>query len=264
MRNSNNVTVMLEVYNEAHRLEECLKCFTWAEELVVFVKESSDNTFEIAQKYATHVYAVDYCSASENILSNFAKHPIREWCFYITASSRIDPQLVKEIEKLTTNTNFKYDVVGLPYAMYVFGITGKTSPWGTDYKYLLIRKPVLKISTVLHQEIAWHGDNVYKIERSSTDGRFRHYTHANPDDFFHRHLRYVKYEAEQHCNTYQNKAFRVACKLLFRSVAAVLLKKRSIYRGRDGLVLSLAYVSYFLMLTIYVWYNLKLTERQTK
>mgnify|MGYP001001326636 CR=1 FL=1 len=38
-------------------------------EIVVFVKESSDNTLKIAKEHATHVYEVDYCNASENVLN---------------------------------------------------------------------------------------------------------------------------------------------------------------------------------------------------
>lgn len=254
---NNNITILLEVYNEANRLEECLKCFSWAEELVVFVKESSDATFDIAKKMATHVYAVPYCSASENTVSNFALHASKEWCFYITASSRIDESLVSEIEKCTTNENFGYDVIGLPYDMYVMGVSGKSSPWGNEYKFPLIRKDVLKLSTVLHEEISWDSERVFKIDRNRSKGRFYHYTHVNPDDFFMRHMRYVKYEANYYVTTYGRKAYRAALLMLFRMIGSVLIKRRTIYRRRDGFVLSLAYISYFIMLLIYVWFNLR-------
>lgn len=257
MDNKNNITVILEVYNEAHRLEECLKCFTWAEELVVFVKESTDDTFAIAKKMATHVYPVPYCSASENIVSNSFLHSSKEWCFYITASSRMDVSLIPEIEKCTKNKDFSYDVIGLPYNMYVMGVTGRSSPWSNDYKFPLIRKNVLKLSTVLHREIRWESEKIYKIDRNSTKGRFYHHTHINPDDFFMRHMRYVKYEADYYTAVYGDKAYSTVRLMLFRVLGSVLIKRRTIYRGKDGFVLSLAYISYFIMLLVYVWFSFR-------
>lgn len=254
---NNNITVFLEVYNEAHRLEACLKNFQWADELVVFVKKSNDHTYDIAKKLATHVYEVDYCNASENFSSNVKSHLSKEWCLFITASSLIDPELTTEITKLTRDSNFGSDVIGLPYTMYVLGVAGQCSPWGASYKYSLIRRSALRLTDVLHKEIGWSSDNVYTINNESTEGRFYHCTHANPDEFFLRHMRYVQYEAKHYCAIYGAKALRIAAIDFLRSIGSVTLKKRSIWRGRDGFTLSLAYVSYFLMRMIYVWYEMR-------
>ena len=254
---NNNITVFVEVYNEAHRLEACLKNFQWADELVVFVKKSNDHTYDIAKKFATHVYEVEYCDASENFASNVKSHSSKEWCLFITASSLIDPELSDEIIKLTQDIKFESDVIGLPYTMYVLGVAGKCSPWGAGYKYSLIRRSVLHLTDVLHKEIGWSGNNTYTINKTSTVGRFYHCTHANPHDFFLRHLRYVKYEASYYCETYGARAFRIAVVDLLRSIASVAFKKRTIWRGRDGFTLSLAFVSYFLMRMIYIWFEMR-------
>ncbi len=252
--NSNNVTVFLEVYNEEHRLADCLKTFTWAEELVVFVKKSDDLTLSIAKEYATHVYEVDYCSASENFAANVSMHPSKEWCLFVTASSLIDPELVSCLLNKIKDASFTYDVVGLPYQMMVFGLSGPASPWGSSHKYSLIRRNSLVLSNVLHREIGWNGNRVTKIDFDCTDGRLYHCTHANPDDFFSRHMRYVKYEANELVLISSDKSLRIAISELVRSIASVLLKKRTLMRGKAGFVLSLAYISYFLMKVVYVWW----------
>jgi glycosyltransferase involved in cell wall biosynthesis len=251
----NNITVFLEVFNEAHRLEACLKTFQWADEVVVFVKKSSDDTLAIARRFATHVYEVAYCEASENFASNIRKHASKEWCFFITASSLIDPELSSEIVKLTQDVGFGSDVIGLPYAMYVLGISGKSSPWGGVIKYPLIRRSVLELSNVLHNEISWNSNKIFTINPTTTGGRFYHLTHSNPDEFFLRHMRYVKYEANQLRESHGKKALQVALVGLLRAGGSVVFKKRSIWFGIDGLVMSLAYVSYFLMRYIYVWHD---------
>jgi len=258
----NNISVIIEVYNEESRLEACLINFKWAQELVVFVKKSNDQTLNIAKKYATHVYEVDYCDASENIVNNFKLHNSLEWCFYITASSRIDMDLVPYIESLTTDKNFNYDVIGLPYEMFVFNIAGPSSPWGSDYKFSLIRKNVLKLSNVLHQEVSWIGENTYLIDKKLTRSRFKHFTHKDPNDFFLRHNRYVSYEAKGLIEHYNTNAFRISLLKLFKSLAIVLIKKRTLYKGIDGFVLSVAYVSYYIMLLVYVWHYSKMSPNK--
>jgi glycosyltransferase involved in cell wall biosynthesis len=253
----NNITVVLEVYNEEHRLEKCLKSFDWADELVVFVKKSTDNTLNIAQKYATHVYEVDYCNGSENVINNFKLHQFKDWCFCITASSLIDFELVNEIIKLTSDKMFNYDVIGLPYQMHVFNLSGSFSPWNNQYKYPLIRKNVLILSTELHNEISWDSNNIYRINTKTTQGRFKHFTHENPDVFFNKHIRYVKEEAIYYQKTFNRKALRKSFYRLVRAFAFVLIKRRTLFKGKDGFILSIAYLSYYIMLLTYVWYNNK-------
>ena len=254
---NNNITVFLEVFNEAHRLEACLINFQWADELVVFVKKSTDETLSIAKRYATHVYEVDYCETSENFATNMKKHSGKDWCLFATASSLIDPELVDEMVKLTSDSSFKYDVIGLPYTMMVFGLSGKCSPWGEPYKYALIKKSVLVLSDVLHNEISWVGKKSFVIDASNTIGRFYHCTHSNPEDFFMRHMRYVKHESQVYCQIHGDKAFKVSFVDLIKSIGKVIVKKRSIYSGRNGIVLSLAYVSYFLMRLVFIWFELR-------
>ena len=251
----NNVTVYLEVYNEEKRLENCLKDFMWADEIVVFVKRSTDNTFEIAKKFTPYVFEVPHCEGSENICDNINMHLGKKWFLFCTASSKMDEELVPFIINLTSDETFDYDVIGLPYLMTVFGISGNSSPWGSEYKYSLIRKTSLVLSNRIHREISWHGKKIYKIDKKLTTGRFKHNTHENPDSFFYRHLRYTKAESSQYIMIYKEKAFIFAFYEFIKSIGFVFLKKRSIFFGRDGLVLSFAYISYFLMRLIFIWFN---------
>ena len=54
---------------------------------------------------------------------------------------------------------------------------------------------------------------------------------------------------------YKNKAFKKGLILLIKSIGYVFLKKRTIYKRKDGFVLSVAYISYYIMLLIYIWFN---------
>lgn len=249
----NNITVFLEVFNEESRIESCLKSFRWADELIVFDKQSTDRTREIAQRLATKVITSPYCEASENSVRNIAGEQSNEWCFFITASSLIHPELVDEIIKLTSDPTFAFDVIGLPYGMYAFGITSPYSPWTNARKYALIRRSVLRLSCELHREIRYASDRVFDMPRVSEVALLLHCTHRDADDFFLRHLRYAKYEAKGVTAVSRKKALWGVLKEIIRSIAYVVIRRRSFVLGWDGIALGLGYISYFIMKFVYIW-----------
>ena len=250
---NNRVTVFLEVFNEEARIESCLKSFAWADELIVFDKQSTDRTREIANRYATEVITVPFGQASENTVQNISGHASCEWVFFPTASTFIHPNLVDEIVKLTSDDNFEYDVIGMPYAIYSLGINSKKSPWTALRKYTLIRRSALKLSSKLHNEIGFTTDRVYDMPLRASDEVLYHCTNRDADDYFSRQIRYTRYEAEHDKSLDRNQALRQSFFQILKAVAIVLVRRRSFLLGWDGVGLSLAYISYFVMKFIYVW-----------
>lgn len=248
-----NVTVFIEVFNEEQRIESCLKNFSWADELIVFDKQSTDKTKEIAEKYATKLVSVPNAQASENVVKNISESESSEWCFFITASSLIHPSIVDEITKLTTSPSFDYDVIAVPYAMYAFGIRSKKSPWTNPRKCTLIRRSALRLSSELHNEIGYSSDKIFDMPYIGEDEVLYHCTHKDANDFFSRHMRYVDYEAKYFKDLPRKKQLKKSFIDIFRAVANVLFKRRSFVMGWDGIALGLAYVSYFIMRFVYVW-----------
>lgn len=248
-----NVTVFLEVFNEEARIESCLKSFLWAEELIVFVKNSTDNTHELAKKYATQVISVPYTQASENVVQNFSGRASCEWVLFATASSLMHPRLACEIVKLTTDSNFDFDVIGMPYGMYAFGINSRKSPWTAVRKNTLIRKSVLKLSDKLHHEISYASSKVYNMPIMDKDEVLYHCTHRDAEDFFNRTSRYTKYEAEHNELLGRDQALKKAFFEILKAVFTVLFRRRTFLLGWDGVALSLAYVCNFVMKFIYIW-----------
>lgn len=249
-----NVTVYLEVFNEEQRIESCLRSFAWADEIIVFDKHSSDRTVEIAEKYATRVVLVPQVSASENFVNNIAQNPASsDWCFFPTASSLIHPRLVDEIIKLTTDEAFDYDVIGMPYGMYSFGIRSPHSPFFAERKFTLIRKSALKITTTLHSEISYDSRKLFAMPLMGHDEVLYHCTHKDADSFLTQTMRYTKYEAEYYQAQNQPVTLRKALSDINQAIKLVTLKRKFYKLGWDGFAISLVYVSYFITRFIYIW-----------
>ncbi|MGZ5027540.1 MAG: glycosyltransferase [Methylobacter sp.] len=248
-----NVTVFLEVFNEEARIESCLKNFSWAEELIVFDKHSTDRTREIAEKYATQVISVPFTQASENIVNNYSNHGSCEWVMFPTASTLIHPRVAEEIVKLTSDSGFQYDVIGMPYGIYSLGILSRRSPWTAVRKYTLIRKSVLKLSNKLHHEIGYSSDKIYDMPFLADDERLYHCTNKDADDFINRTIRYTRYEAEHDESADRNQALRRSFVEVLKSVFTAFFRRRAFLLGWDGIALSFAYICYFMLKFIYVW-----------
>ena len=249
----NNITVSLMVYNEEQRIESVLKSFSWVDELVVFDKQSTDNTVEIAKKYTTSVVSVPYFSSSENVVKLINSLTSSEWIFCPTASSLIHPKLADEIIKLTSDPGFPYDVIGMPYGMYAFGIRSAHSPWYDERKYTLIRRSVLCVSNELHKEIGFKSKRIYNIPFMSDEEVLFHCTHKDADDFFEKNIRYCRYEARSISGSERGEVLRKCLLELIRSVFVVVFKRKFFMLGWDGMALMLAYISYFIIKFIYVW-----------
>lgn len=244
-----NITVFIEVFNEEHRIESCLKSFSWADEVIVFDKNSTDRTREIASKYASKVVLVPYCEASENVVNNISQHESSEWCLFPTASSLMHPRLADEIVKLTTDINFKFDVIGMPYGMYSLGIRSSKSPFSASHKHTLIRRSKLILSTKLHNEISYNSDKVFDMPFINDETVLYHCTHKDVDTFVGHVIRYTKFESEHDASLSCKRAFLD----IWKAVFTVVFRRRSFLLGWDGIALSLGYINYFVVRYLFVW-----------
>jgi glycosyltransferase involved in cell wall biosynthesis len=250
MGTEKNISVIAVVYNEAHRIEYFLRSFQWSDDLIIIDKSSTDNTRDIVLKYTQNLIIVPYSDTGDEAHYGveIAKN---EWVMTLTASDTIHPALVAELLKLINKDGFEYDVISLPYALYVFGIRNpKRSPWHSTRKSILMKKDALKLSTEVHREYSTSSDRIYRMDYSDKKNLY-HLTHENMGSFFERHNRYTRLEAELSFN--ERDALRASLKELFKSIKFVLFKKKSFLLGWDGVALGLAYISYFIMKYLYVW-----------
>jgi (heptosyl)LPS beta-1,4-glucosyltransferase len=172
-----------------------------------------------------------------------------EWILMATASDLIHPRLARKLLDAINSEEFDYDVISMPYSIYVFGIKDRRSPWFKTHEDKLARKSVVSVSDRVHYERGSNSSRVYRMP-DSDDEILYHLTHRNIDVFLEHHNRYCKLETDQYSDPSSIKeAFRDilrACKLVF-------LEKRSYKLGTDGLALGVAYISYFMIKYLFIW-----------
>jgi glycosyltransferase involved in cell wall biosynthesis len=93
------LTVTIITRNEAANVEAALQSVSWADEIVVVDSRSTDETVDIARRYATRVEIRDWpgYSAQKNYAATLASN---DWILSIDADERVTPELAREIREL--------------------------------------------------------------------------------------------------------------------------------------------------------------------
>jgi (heptosyl)LPS beta-1,4-glucosyltransferase len=246
--NYSNVSVYITIRNESERIESCLRTFSWADEILVFDKNSDDGTVEIAKKIATQV--INIPNNDEKVGDKyFSKFGSREWCLFITASDLMHPDLVDRILACTTDSCFESNVIGLPYRHYNFGLYNKNNPFDSEFKYILIRRSHVVLNKVIHHEIGYNNSKTYKIVPKHKREVLYHLSNVTASSYVKKLHRYIDIEMSHGYNI----GPRSALLSVFKALLIVVIKKRTLFHGYNGFALSAAYLSYYLLKYLALW-----------
>lgn len=245
-----NISIVAVVYNEEQRIESFIKSFSWSNDIIIIDKSSTDNTVDIIKEHDVKLMSLPYSDSGDEI-----KHGIEiaknEWVMTLTASDIIHYNLVKDLLNYINDKEFDYDVISLPFAIYVLGLSDpKRSPWCLTNKPLMYKKSVIVTSNEVHKEITFNSTNIYKM-KPSKDENLCHLTHETLDILTERHLRYTKLQAKQIENN--SNSLKIGFKGILRSIYFVIIKKKSFLKGYDGIALGVAYISYFILRYLSIW-----------
>lgn len=245
----NNISILVTVYNEEERIVDFMRSFSWSNDIVVIDKSSTDKTVELAKIYNANVISVPYTDESARIANLGIEATKNEWVMMVTASDIIHPKLAQKLIETVNLPNFEYDVISMPYAILVFGIKDKRSPWYNTRENKLARKSVIKFSDRVHEERGTSSKRVYSLPDSETEV-LAHLTHRNLDTFFEHHIRYCRLET----NKYDDESgIDKVWKEIIKACKLVFLERKTYKIKDDGMAIALAYISYFIMKYLFVW-----------
>ena len=157
-----NISIFAIMYNEEERIEDFLQSFSWSDDIVLVDKSSTDNTVQLAKKYNATIVSVPYTDKVEEIANAGIEKTKHEWVMLVTLSDIIHPKLAQKLLDTVNLPNFDYDVISMPYAIYVFGIKNSRSPWYNTRESKLAKKSVIKISDRVHEERGTTSKKIYK------------------------------------------------------------------------------------------------------
>lgn len=159
--NKLSISVVITAYNEAEKIEECLKSVYFADEVILINCSSTDNTVEIAKKYTKQII-----TRPNNLMLNSNKNfgfikAKNDWILSLDADERITPELRDEIYSQFPSDRQEQSPNGywIPRKNVIFGKWIQNSIWWPDYQLRLFRKGKGKFAEVdVHEMLTIDGE----------------------------------------------------------------------------------------------------------
>ncbi|MEE9910726.1 MAG: glycosyltransferase [Deltaproteobacteria bacterium] len=245
-----SITAIIPVYNEEYRIEATLRCASWCDEIIVVDKQSNDRTRDIVARYTDKIFVIDNREYDPREFDIFLGNATCEWIILLTASDVIHPQLARQIRELTDRPDFPYDIIRVPFRRYVLGMESTRSPWYSDLHPAVFRRRIARVKyDDVHSALALDSKREYRMENSQ-EACLYHLTHETVDIMMERHMRYCRAESK---NFSKDISLRSIFKSVLDATYRTFFKRKTFLMGWNGIALSLAYISYFMLRFIYIW-----------
>lgn len=198
---SPKVSFLLLVYNEEGRIRAVLdQATTWADEVVVVDKSSTDGTKAICESYGARIkhVIVPFAPQGQDNLQTLVDATSCEWIYFSTASEMPTKRLVNSCRELLQERGQDLDLIFVPRKRYMYGVN---TPYGkladvTEYPFLVHRSRA-RVQDRIHANFsASDKSRVGRIEYAD-DCCVHHLSYPTVAGFIHSHGQYMLVEAQQ-------------------------------------------------------------------
>lgn len=234
------ISAIIASKNEGHLLEACLKSIQFCDEIVVVNLQSTDETREIADKYATKVIDEEVIPYVEEILKTYRNKVKNEWIFTIDPDEVYSEALATEL--IANFSKYEKELIAgvmVPIRYYFKKQMLKGTPWGgLKYRLAMFHRDRYTITGIVHNGgFVNNGFTMIYLDYTG-ENHVHHFWMSSISQIFEKHLRYLKSEGE---SRYQ-KGLRVKwydfLTIFFKQFFNSYVKSRGFKDGLIGVFLS--------------------------
>lgn len=240
------LSVCIIAKDAASTLEKCIASVSdLSDDVVVIVDaSSSDNTSEIASKYASNIkiHAFKDFSSQKNYAASIAKY---DWVLSLDADEWASLELVKEIQ--STLRHPQHSCYRVSRINYIFGKAIRHTNWDPHGLIRLYNRNLASWIGTIHESIITRGSI------GNLTGRIFHTNYLSVDQFFNK----LNFYTTQEANYFYQKG------KLFTFTSAFFLPLKDFFRryvwhagfldGWHGFFLSLLMVIYHFSTQVKLW-----------
>ena len=175
-------------YNRVDILETCLKSARFVDELIVVDKSSTDNTPEVAKKYADKYIKVPWSPTVESTRCEALANCTNDFIMFLDDDECLSPEAVRFIIKESENP--RADIYGFPFRNYVLGRHDKRACYWPQYQLRLFKRGALEFTSKVHGGITLKSDNRYDLPLEG-EVYFHHLSHFNAACWIEKTNRYT-------------------------------------------------------------------------
>ncbi|HVA91132.1 MAG TPA: glycosyltransferase, partial [Chloroflexota bacterium] len=110
------ISAIVHTRNEGHQIADCLETLKrWTDEIIVCDMESTDDTVEIASKFADQIISHPQIANFDRARNVSAMRARYRWIFYLDADERAPAELGKRVRELTQQAEPGFEAVLTPF-----------------------------------------------------------------------------------------------------------------------------------------------------
>lgn len=230
--------------NEEEVIENCLKSLSFADEIIILDKGSTDKTLKITKKYTDKIYTTkeENYDKNRNLLSDKAKG---DWLLYLDPDERLTEESIEEIKSKKEDVSIYF----FPRKNFILGKWLKHGGWWPDYVPRLIKKDnLIKWQGKVHESPKYEGKVAY-FEKPII-----HLTARSLNKMLSKSIKWGKVEATLY---YQAKASKVTIFKVLKSSTAEFIRryfiKLGILDGTHGLIEAIYQSLHLAIVLVYLW-----------
>jgi glycosyltransferase involved in cell wall biosynthesis len=223
------LSVVINAKNEQEMIKTCLESVKFADEMVVVLNDSTDNTEEIARKYTDRIFKIsgqDFAKVKNLGLEKTSG----DWVLFVDADERVLEDLKREIKDIIQSS--EKSAYAISRKNIIFGKGVNYGPYKHDWVIRLVRKEKAKgwVGKV-HEHLEFSGDLGY------TKNSFLHLTHRDLDHFVLKALEWSYIDAQLKIDANHAKMDKKRfIKLIFTELNNQLIKRKGGFGGTVGTI----------------------------
>ncbi len=186
--NMSKLSVIILTKNEEDNISACLESAKWADEIILYDSDSTDNTVKIAKESGASVVVDSKWEGYGKQRIKAQQHATCDWILMLDADEIITPELKVDIQQKIEFNNTSV-IYAIPRLSFCFGRFIHHSGWYPDYVYRLYSKEKTQYNDSMVHEKLLVPDSM-QIENLSSD--LLHYTYKNLNHYLVKSAHYAE------------------------------------------------------------------------
>ncbi len=187
------ISAVINTWNEAKNLAECLKTLDFADEIIIVDMESTDDTVKIAKQYTDKVYSYPYVGYVEPARNFALGKASGNWIFIVDADERIPITLAAKLLDIVQSD--QADFVRIPRKNLVFNQWLKYSRWWPDYNIRFFKKGFVQWQDAIHSVPITNGTGL-NLDPEPENAIIHHH-YRTLDEYLLRMIRYTNQQSKE-------------------------------------------------------------------
>lgn len=182
------ISAFVIAYNRAELIGTCLRALSFADEVIVVDKSSTDGTRAVATRHADKVVMVPWSPTVEETRAYALSLCQHDWILFLDDDECLSPEAARFISYEMENP--RADIYSLPLRHYILGRHDEGAYYWPERHVRLFRRGAVDFRPTVHAGIALMSDNVMEV-KPDTGVCIHHLSHPDVASWMERTNRYT-------------------------------------------------------------------------